>query len=76
MMPTFTVIDNLTGKEADEYTIAKTEDWAKGLMWMDIEGFALEDDGTLLLVDECGGVAYCPDERFSVVFDVGGKRNE
>ena len=75
-MPTFTVIDNWTGKEADEYIIAKTEDWAKGLMWMDIEGFALEDDGTLLLVDECGGIAYCPDDRFSVIFDEGGKVND
>jgi len=42
-------------------------------MWMDIEGFALEDDGTLLLVDECGGVAYCPDDRFSIVFNEGGQ---
>jgi len=74
-MPTFTVIDNLTGKEADEYKIVKSEDWAKHLMLGDIEAFALEDNGSLLLIDDCGNVAYCPDDRFSIVFDEGGAVN-
>lgn len=65
----FTVIDKKNGKEADTYTIALKEDWAKGLIYCDIEGFAITEDGTLVLMDECGNVAYCPDNRFEIVFD-------
>ena len=66
---TFTVIDTKTGKEADEYEIALHEDWAKHLCYCDMEGWALENDGTLLLVDECGRFAYADRERFKVVWD-------
>lgn len=66
---TFTVIDTKTGKEADEYEIALHEDWAKHLCYCDMEGWAIENDGTLLLVDECGQFAYADRERFKVVFD-------
>jgi hypothetical protein len=62
----FRVIDKKTGKEPDLYEIARHEDWAKGLMWCDMEGFAIEEDGTLMLVDECGRYAYCPLGRFQV----------
>lgn len=65
----FIVIDKKTNKEADTYTIALKEDWAKGLIYWDIEGFAITEDGTLVLMDECGNVAYCPDDRFEVLFD-------
>lgn len=65
----FTVIDKKTNKEADTYTIALKEDWAKSLIYCDIEGFAITEDGTLVLMDECGNVAYCPDDRFEVLFD-------
>lgn len=68
-MPTFTVIDNKTKREADEYKIALREDWAKHLMYCDMDGFALLQDGTLLLVDECGRFAYCPEGRFTIVWD-------
>ena len=64
----FTVIDKHTGKEADTYMIARRCKWAKHLIYCDIEGFALEEDGTLVLLDECGNVAYCPKERFEIVF--------
>ena len=37
---TFTVIDLQTGKEADERETALHEEWAKGLMYCDMEGFA------------------------------------
>jgi uncharacterized membrane protein YgcG len=67
---TFTVIDTKTGKEADEYNIALHEDWAKGLCYCDMEGWAIENDGTLLLVDECGRFAYADRERFKVVWNV------
>ena len=66
---TFTVIDTKTGKEADEYEIALYEDWAKHLCYCDMEGWAIENDGTLLLVDECGRFAYADRERFKVVWN-------
>lgn len=68
----FTVIDNKTGKEADCEKIALTEEWAKGLIYCDMEGFALLEDGTLVLLDECGRFEYCPADRFTVVFEKGG----
>ena len=63
----FTVIDTKTGKEADTYKIALKEEWAKHLCYCDMEGFAIEEDGTLVLLDECGKVAYCPEGRFKIV---------
>ena len=68
---TFTVIDLKTGKEADPYDIALHEDWAKHLMYCDMEGFAIEEDGSLILVDECGRFEYCPVGRFEVRWDEG-----
>lgn len=62
----FRVIDTKTGKEPDLREIALHEDWAKRLMYCDMEGFAIEDDGTLLLLDECGSYAYCPLDRFKI----------
>ena len=63
----FTVFDKLTGEEADIIEIALKEgDWAKSLIYCDMEGFAIEEDGTLLLLDECGNFAYCPEDRFEV----------
>jgi hypothetical protein len=66
---TFIVIDNKTGEEADTYNIALHEDWAKHLCYCDMEGWAIEDDGTLLLVDECGRFAYADRERFKVKWE-------
>ena len=65
----FKVIDNNTGKEADIGKIALKEDWAKGLCYCDMEGFAILDDGNLVLLDECGKFEYCPSERFSIKFE-------
>jgi len=65
---TFSVIDNKTGRKADTYQIALKEEWAKHLMYCDMDGFAITEDGTLVLLDECGGVAYCPNDRFQIVF--------
>lgn len=65
---TFMVIDNTTGKEADPYEIALHEEWAKNLVYCDMEGFAIEEDGTLILLDECGQYEYVPLERFKVVW--------
>lgn len=65
----FRVIDKKTGKEADPYEIALHEEWAKELCYCDMDGFAILEDGTLLLVDECGKFEYCDADRFKVVFE-------
>lgn len=72
----FTVIDNKTGEYPDLWEIALKEDWAKHLMYCDMEGFAITEDGALILLDECGGVAYCPEDRFTVIFAKGGAGND
>ena len=65
----FIVIDANTGKEADTYNIALHEDWAKHLCYCDMDGWAIQDDGSLLLLDECGRYAYADRERFKVKWD-------
>lgn len=72
----FTVIDNKTGEYPDLWDIALTEEWAKHLMYCDMDGFAITEDGVLVLLDECGGVAYCPEERFTVLFEKGVIQND
>jgi hypothetical protein len=62
----FTVIDKKTGKYPDLVEIALKEEWAKDLMYCDMEGFALYEDGSLILMDECGQYAYCPEDRFEI----------
>lgn len=64
----FSVIDNKTSEYPDLYNIALKEDWAKGLMYCDMEGFSINEDGQLILSDECGKFVYCPSDRFTVVF--------
>lgn len=67
----FTVIDNKTGEYPDCWNIALTEEWAKHLMYCDIDSFAIMEDGGLVLMDECGSCAYCPSGRFTVIFEKG-----
>jgi len=62
----FKVIDNRTREKADPQEIALHEDWAKSLMYCDMDGFAINEDGTLILLDECGRFEYCPAGRFTV----------
>ena len=66
-MVTFEVIDKKTGDYANMETIASTEEWADGLIYCDMEGFAILQDGQLLLLDECGKYRYCPADRFEVI---------
>jgi hypothetical protein len=67
---TFHVIDKTTGKEADPYEIALNEDWAKRLCYCDMEGFAILEDGTLILADECGRFEFIQEnDRFEIVWD-------
>lgn len=65
----FKVIDNKTGNQADPYEIANEEEWADSLCYCDIEGFAILENGSLILLDECGNYEYCPDGRFTVIFE-------
>ena len=66
----FHVIDKTTGEQPDTYNIALKEDWAKHLIYCDIDGFCFSEDGQLILMDDCCNVAYCPADRFEVVWDV------
>lgn len=67
---TFHVIDKTTGKEADPYEIALNEDWAKSLCYCDMVGFAILEDGTLILADECGRFEFIQEnDRFEIVWD-------
>jgi hypothetical protein len=63
----FTVIDKKTGAEPDLRSIAQ-EDWADNLVYCDIDGFYIDSYGTLILADECGNHAICPDDRFIVIY--------
>lgn len=63
----FRVIDTKTGKEADTYEIALHENWEKHLC--DIDGWAISDCGSLMLIDVCGSFAYADRERFRVVWE-------
>lgn len=62
----FDVVDTKTGLYPDLEEIALKEDWAKHLMYCDMDGFAIEEDGALLLLDECGRQACCPVGRFEI----------
>ena len=66
---TFTVIDKKTGHYPDLENIVLHEEWAKGLCYCDMEGFSIMEDGTLYLLDECGKYAYCPQDRFEIVWE-------
>lgn len=69
----FEVKDKKTGKYADVERIARREKWAEGLMYCDMEGFAITQDGSLILLDECGRYSYCPADRFEITEFKRGK---
>ena len=62
----FDVVDTKTGQYPDWECIATTEDWADGLVYCDIDGIAILEDGSLILLDECGNCAPCPRDRFEI----------
>ena len=62
----FQVFDKKTMKEVniDGFTdLARNNN----LMEFDLEGFALQEDGTLLLCDECGRFTYIPREEKYII---------
>ena len=62
----FDVVDTKTGQYPDWEHIARTEDWADGLVYCDIDGIAIQEDGSLILLDECGNCVPCPRDRFKI----------
>ncbi len=68
----FKVIDIRTGKEPifDHNHIFK-EKWFKEsqLIWCDISGWYIDEDGNLCLADDCDNIAYPPANRFKIEFD-------
>lgn len=62
----FEVIDKQTGCYPDVEKIALNEDWARHLVHCDIDSFCINEDGNLILTDDCGNAAYCPSDRFEV----------
>lgn len=62
----FAVIDKKTGKVADVCNIALKEEWAKHLIYCDIDSFAIKENGTLILIDDCNNIAYCPYDMFEI----------
>lgn len=65
----FTVIDPETGQEANCERIALNEEWAKDLVYCDVTGFAITEDGCLMMFDDCGSTAYPPLNRFKIVWN-------
>lgn len=63
----FEIIDLTTGRYPDMEQIARNEEWAKGLIYSDMEGFFIGENGQLILADECGNFAFCPHDRFKVI---------
>ena len=62
----FQILDKKTMKEVglhDFTALARNTN----LMEFDLEGFALQEDGTLLLCDECGRFAYVPREEKYII---------
>ena len=66
----FDVIDVTTNQYPNLKQIALSEEWAKELNHCDMEGFHIDEDGTLCLADDCGAYAYCPHDRFRIVLEI------
>lgn len=62
----FRVLDKKTMKEVSLDDFVELADNA-GLMAFDLDGFALQEDGTLLLCDECGRFTYVPREEKYII---------
>ena len=68
----FHVIDKRTGKEPIfDYNHIFKEKWFKesGLIYCDIDGWYISEDGQLALIDDCGKCVWVDQDRFKVVVD-------
>lgn len=62
---TFRIIDTKTGKEPTDRVIDNIA--RKGhLLTMDIDQFAVCEDGSIILLDDCGNLTYCDTNRFKI----------
>lgn len=65
---TFKIIDTKTGKEPTQRVIDNIA--RKGhLLEFDIDQFAVCEDGSIILFDDCGNLTYCDSKRFKVEID-------
>ena len=71
MMPTFTVIDNATGKEVDKSSSKIINEYGWEISLRD-STFILTEDGQLRVFDMWQDIYDCPPDRFSVVFNEEG----
>lgn len=62
---TFKIIDRKTGKEPTQRVINNIARKSH-LMEFDIDQFAICEDGQIILLDDCGNIAYCDMKRFKV----------
>lgn len=66
----FYVIDKQTNDEADRAELILTEEWANHLLAMDPGEWAIDEDGQLLLIDDCNNIAYAPPGRFRILWEL------
>lgn len=62
----FDVVDTTTGKYPDWERITIEEPWANRLVDCDMDGIAIREDGSLILLDEYGNCVSCPPYRFEI----------
>ena len=67
--PLFTVFDTHRGKPADDEWIALNEEWAKGLIYCDMEGWYVSEYGEIALLDECGRCSW-PDDGYELLWNL------
>ena len=69
----FDVIDRRTGgSPIFDFNHVFKEKWFKesNLIYCDISGWGLDEDGNLFLMDDCNNIAYPPYNRFKVRFNL------
>lgn len=57
----------------DAYKFCKENEWASHLIYCDIDGFAIGEQGDLMLIDDCSNVAYCPRGMFKIIYHINGQ---
>lgn len=62
----FDVVDTTTGKYPDWERITIEEPWANRLVDCDMDGIAIREDGSLILLDKYGNCVSCPPYRFEI----------
>ena len=69
----FEVVYRKTGKRPIfDFNHIFKEKWFKesNLIYCDISGWGIDEDGYLFLMDDCNNIAYPPPRRFKVIFNL------